>query len=78
LEVRNYRSVTFVQADHLKDISSLEIADQDKLIVMIIPDKKKNMEKIMKICPQLTKYSEVGRHGFSTTYYAFSKQAYQR
>lgn len=73
LEVQNYRSVTFVQADHLKDISSLEIADQDKLIVMIIPDKKKNMKKIMKICPQLTKYSEVGSYSFATTYYVCSE-----
>ena len=73
LEVRNYRSVTFVQADHLEDIASYEIADQEKLIVMIIPDKKKNMQKIMEICPQLTKYSEVGRYDSSITYYACSE-----
>ena len=40
---------------------------------MIIPDKKKNMQKIMEICPQLTKYSEVGRYDSSITYYACSE-----
>lgn len=73
VEIQKYRSVTFVPSGNLEMLSTLEIADQDQLMVMVTADKKKTLETIMETYPQLEKNEEIGSFGSSTTYYLYAE-----
>ena len=73
MEIQSYKSITFVQAENIAEISSLDITDQNQLMIMIIGDKEDTLKKIMEIYSQLTTYKEIGSFGYATTYYVYSE-----
>lgn len=68
-EIKNYRSITFLQQEHLEQLSSLDIADQQQLIVMIIGDPEETLQEIYKAYPQFTCSKELGTSWSTTTYF---------
>ena len=72
-EVRNYRSVTFIDRVHLDDLKKLDIANQRKLVVSI-PNEDNHravLKKVMSEYPQLTRYRRLGSFSWTTSYYLF-------
>lgn len=74
LEVRNYNSVTFLQGNQLDMLTDLEIASQDQMVVLIIPENRDEiLQNIKVVYPQLTSHKEIGSFGYARTYYLYNE-----
>ncbi len=73
LEIQKYRSVTFVHYDNLGILASLEISNQNQLMVLVNAEDKTTLGQIMEVYPQLNASKEMRSFGFSTTYYLYAQ-----
>ena len=72
LEIANYKSVTFLDAELYQDIEDIEISRNDKLMVILMNKKEDMISEILEICPYLDKYEKIGEFGYGHTYYLYS------
>lgn len=68
-ELRNYRSVTFVQEENLALLDDLDILDQDQLIVFVPDKEEQKLDEVMQRNSKLTTYDRIGPTGYLTSYY---------
>lgn len=68
-ELRNYRSVTFVQEENLALLDETDIKDKDQLIVFVPDNDEQKLNDMMQHDSKLTVYEQIGRYGKSMSYY---------
>lgn len=73
LEVKNYKSVTFVNQDNHDLLDEISNTSHNSLIVCLPKDKQELLKEVQELYPSLTKAKELGKYGYSITYYLCSE-----
>lgn len=68
-EVSEYHSVIFLREEHLKLLSSMDIASRYELIVMIDGENPELLNRILDLCPYLDRYEHLGGYEYTNSYY---------
>lgn len=72
-EASNYKSITFVEQDHLDKLPTNNIQSEKEIIVILvgIQNKEIMLEQILENYPALAKYEEIGSFAYGSSYHLF-------
>lgn len=74
-ELLNYQSVIFVNEKNIDLLDSLEIRENQELIVYIINSREDTLNVIFEKMPNLSDYKEFGEYGYAKSYYLYANEA---
>ena len=75
MELKNYKSVTFLNFSDLDRLSSLNAAANDELIVFIPNTAAESLNKVLDFCPQFTNVEIIGTFFNNTSYFLSTRSA---